>query len=519
MIMKRMKKIYALAILGAALAGCSLEPVNFSQLAPDNSLNTESDLAAAVTGVYHEFRQGGWAAYNCSWGSLLTLQVGCTDEADCNWVWDQQLNYMWMPYDDTDGWESNFYKTFVPAITRITALLERMKHLTVSAPVKRQYAAELRTIRAMFAYDLYDLYGPVPIIVDGKLATDPDKAMAWEPVRPTVDWYVEFLETELTEVQENLKPQNKLLPTEWGRVTVGIAQMYLLKLYMHEAGQETNYREGGEAAAAKWWKKAAELSAKMMAPGTPYGLMKDYMGIWEPDNKGNKEVIFAIPCMPTGGLGNNFLAHTLPADYVSRKDVPLTCWGGFLGTWETYDSFAPGDKRRQGLVAEYWNGKRMVNRRTDKISGKSAPFPMKYPENNTTNGNWDSSDYVLERFADVILSRAEALNELNVPTDEVKSLIHQIRSRAFDNYEGSTNEKTVNDIADKDAMRQHILNERLWEFYWEGKRRPDLIRNGSLISNAIARGKTFAEDKHILYCIPQSVRYESPTIAQNPGWE
>ena len=216
MIMKRMKKIYALAILGAALAGCSLEPVNFSQLAPDNSLNTESDLAAAVTGVYHEFRQGGWAAYNCSWGSLLTLQVGCTDEADCNWVWDQQLNYMWMPYDDTDGWESNFYKTFVPAITRITALLERMKHLTVSAPVKRQYAAELRTIRAMFAYDLYDLYGPVPIIVDGKLATDPDKAMAWEPVRPTVDWYVEFLETELTEVQENLKPQNKLLPTEWG---------------------------------------------------------------------------------------------------------------------------------------------------------------------------------------------------------------------------------------------------------------------------------------------------------------
>lgn len=519
MIMKRMKKIYALAILGAALAGCSLEPVNFSQLAPDNSLNTESDLTAAVTGVYHEFRQGGWAAYNCSWGSLLTLQVGCTDEADCNWVWDQQLNYMWMPYDDTDGWESNFYKTFVPAITRITALLERMKHLTVSAPVKRQYAAELRTIRAMFAYDLYDLYGPVPIIVDGKLATDPDKAMAWEPVRPTVDWYVEFLETELTEVQENLKPQNKLLPTEWGRVTVGIAQMYLLKLYMHEAGQETNYREGGEAAAAKWWKKAAELSAKMMAPGTPYGLMKDYMGIWEPDNKGNKEVIFAIPCMPTGGLGNNFLAHTLSADYVSRKDVPLTCWGGFLGTWETYDSFAPGDKRRQGLVAEYWNGKRMVNRRTDKISGKSAPFPMKYPENNTTNGNWDSSDYVLERFADVILSRAEALNELNGPTDEVKSLIHQIRSRAFDNYEGSTNEKTVNDITDKDAMRQHILNERLWEFYWEGKRRPDLIRNGSLISNAIARGKTFAEDKHILYCIPQSVRYESPTIAQNPGWE
>ncbi len=101
----------------------------------------------------------------------------------------------------------------------------------------------------------------------------------------------------------------------------------------------------------------------------------------------------------------------------------------------------------------------------------------------------------------------------------MKALVHQIRSRAFDNYSGSQNEKLVDDIVTKEDMRQHILNERLWEFYWEGKRRPDLIRNGSLISNARARGKSFAEDKHILYCIPQSVRYESPTIAQNPGWE
>lgn len=506
------------AACGTAVS-CGLEPVNFSRLAPDNALNTESDLSAAVTGIYHEFRQGGWGAYNCSWGSLLTLQVGCTDEADCNWVWDQQMNYMWKPYDDTDGWMSQFYKTFVPAVTRITSLLERMKHLSVSAPVKRQYQAELRTIRAMFAYDLYDLYGPVPIVTDGELATDPDKAMAWEPVRPTVEWYVNFIETELTEAQENLRTQDKLLSTEWGRVTVGVAQMYLLKLYMHEAGQETHYREGGEAEAAKWWKKAEELTSVMTGPDSPYGLLDDYMGIWKPANKGNKEVIFAISCMPTGGLGNNFLAHALPADYRSRANVPLTCWGGFLGTWETYDSFAPGDKRREGLVAEYWNGSRTVNRRTDRISGKSAPFPMKYPENSSTNGNWDSSDYVLERFADVILSRAEALNELYGPTDEVKKLVHRIRARAFDNYAGSPAESLVDAISDKEAMRQHILNERLWEFCWEGKRRPDLIRNGSLISNARARGKVYAEDKHILYCIPQSVRYESPTVAQNPGWE
>lgn len=509
-------KKYAFVLLLLPLASCELEPRNYDALDPDKALNTESDLTAAVTGVYHEFRQGGWGAYNCSWGSLLTLQVGCTDEGDSNWVWDQQTNYMWKPDSDTDGWMSTFYKSFVPAITRITSLLERMKTVAVSAPIKRKYTAELRTIRAIFAYDLYDLYGTVPIIVDPQLALDPDKALNWKPTRPTVDWYVRFLETELQEAQENLPSQANVAASDWGRMTKGIAQVYLLNLYLHEAGQETHYRAGN---AERWWTKVDSLTRVMTGSNSPYELMDDYMSIWDPKKKGNKEIIFPISCMPNGGLGNTFLAHALPADYKSQNSVPLTCWGGFLGTWETYDSFAPGDKRREGLKAEYWNGEKVVNRRTDKISGKSAPFPMKYPENPSTNGSWDASDYVINRFAEVILARAEALNELNGPTPEVKTLLHRIRTRAFNNYEGSANKKLVDDITDKGVMRQHILNERLWEFYWEGKRRPDLIRNGTLVSNAIERGKTFAEDKHILYCIPQSVRYESPTITQNPGWD
>lgn len=35
--------------------------------------------------------------------------------------------------------------------------------------------AEVRCLRAMWAYDLYDLYGTVPLITDPDIALDPQK--------------------------------------------------------------------------------------------------------------------------------------------------------------------------------------------------------------------------------------------------------------------------------------------------------------------------------------------------------
>lgn len=510
---KIIKSTVSLILVSIFFTSCSMESESFDTLSSNNVLKTESDVSAAVTGIYHEFRQGGWDAYNCAWGSLLTQQELCTDEADCNFVVDVQLDYLWKPETEAMG---AFYKQFVPAITRTTALLERIKNVSISAPIKRLYIAELRTVRAMFAFDLYDLYGTVPVIIDPDIALNPQKAEALVPVRPTTDWYVNFIETELKESQSNLRTASKIGAADYGHVTTGISQMYLLKLYMHEAGQEMHYRSN-EVKAMFWWAKADSVS-NVIIQSNQYSLQADYMSIWSPSNQRNKEVIFSIPCFPTGGLGNIFLAETLPADYVSRSGIPLTKWGGFLTPWEFYDTYNATDKRRQALVTSYWNGTKMVDRRTEYV-GKSAPFPMKYQENPNTNGNWDGSEYVICRYAEVILSRAEAINERFGPTQEAKDLVHSIRRRAFENYDLSTHKQEIDNITDKVTFRKHILKERGWEFCWEGKRRPDLIRHGKLIEDAQNRGKIFANLKHILYPIPQSVIYESPSIVQNPGYD
>jgi len=79
-------------------------------------------------------------------------------------------------------------------------------------------------------------------------------------------------------------------------------------------------------------------------------------------------------------------------------------------------------------------------------------------------------------------------------------------------------------VADFSGMTQAqfrlaLLDERGREFYGEGVRRQDLIRNGTYISGAVARGKVNAQAHMVLYPIPRAVITQSRgVISQNPGY-
>lgn len=116
------------------------------------------------------------------------------------------------------------------------------------------------------------------------------------------------------------------------------------------------------------------------------------------------------------------------------------------------------------------------------------------------------------RYAVVLLSRAEALNELNGPNQESVDLVNQIRNRAG---LGSVN---LSDFPSKEALLEQILNERKLEFWNEGKRRRDLIRTNRFIKCAHDRGITNAKDTHVYFPIPQSAIDANPLLKQNDGY-
>ncbi|RYZ47407.1 MAG: RagB/SusD family nutrient uptake outer membrane protein, partial [Sphingobacteriales bacterium] len=115
------------------------------------------------------------------------------------------------------------------------------------------------------------------------------------------------------------------------------------------------------------------------------------------------------------------------------------------------------------------------------------------------------------RFADILLAHAEALNELNGPSQAAIDLINRVRTRA------GVSILALVDFPSKDLLRDHILKERGWEFFSEGHRRLDLLRMNKFISNAVARGKN-AKPHHVLFPIPQEVMDSDPLLEQNAGY-
>ena len=93
--------------------------------------------------------------------------------------------------------------------------------------------------------------------------------------------------------------------------------------------------------------------------------------------------------------------------------------------------------------------------------GQDDKRSFKFEEDLAATGADLGNDFPVVRYADILLSKAEALNELTGPTQEAIDLINLVRTKA-----GVTLLKT-GDFASKDLLRAHILKERGWEFFTE----------------------------------------------------
>jgi hypothetical protein len=133
-----------------------------------------------------------------------------------------------------------------------------------------------------------------------------------------------------------------------------------------------------------------------------------------------------------------------------------------------------------------------------------------------------SLNYVYLRYADVVLMKAEALNELNMTVEALVPL-NAIRKRARESYlydEGlpgfgsipvdllpdivSTNQQTV-----RDAIRQ----ERRVELGFEFHRFFDLMRYGQSAAEDALSATGFIYEQHHYFLIPQSELDTNPLIS------
>ncbi|MFB2118511.1 RagB/SusD family nutrient uptake outer membrane protein [Parapedobacter sp. 2B3] len=474
------------------LHGCygKLDSEMYDAINPSIFPKNANDIEALVTACYYPFRNAEWAGlYNNSTGiqnTDLTTDICMEQWAEERWLILNNLNWNASTLQ-LRTWYSNYNQ-----FSKMTMNIERISNVQMDEDLKARYIAEIRCARGWMAFIMFNLYGPIPV-ASLDILENPLTDVVIE--RPTQEWMVNYIETELTEAAKVLP--YKYGANDWGRFTKGMAQMILLKLYMHE----------------KNWSKAETIGRELMKPEYEYRLMDNYSSIFTLENEQNSEIIYATP--NTIKTVQTYLPHVLPTNY-PVKNANIPGWSGFRIPWFFYHTFEVKDKRLEVLVGEYTGTDGITyNEENPGIYMWGGAIPVKYGEDPQATGHGSQIDWIVYRYADAVLLLAEAIaNNNGNPTTEAIELINMVRRRAgLDDLE-------LKDYNTLKKINELILLERGHELWFEGCRREDLIRHGKYIEYARQyKGSLNAQDHFVLFPIPQEYINEGKgKIQQNPGY-
>lgn len=489
--MKFRKNIYLLlSVIALAFSGCKdvLDQETYSELAPDNFLNTKEGIESVL---YSCFGAGFINGYDLH--SVYNINNWCTD---IEWESGGQEGYTSVliygfNWDAETNWLSGvMWERPYRAIRNANSLLSYIDASAVSDEEKELYKAEARFIRVMMYNYLYSWYGPVPLRTS---TTDPT-----DLARCTDEEMTSFIESELTEIASILPfPGSE---QNYGRPTRGGALALLCKFYLNQ----------------KKWQKAADAAKQVMDLGY-YQLYKSgpYADLFKVENEINSEYILVSPNTAEND-GLNYINGAFPPNFYKDPKsgiVKQSNWNNWGAQYRLYDSFVnsfdPADTRDDCILTEYINTAGATISLLNANNTRSFKF---WPDPNAIS-NEHGNDMPLIRYADILLSRAEALNNLSAaPTQEAIDLINQVRERA------GVADLQLSDFPTTASLNAHLLKERGWELYCEAFiRREDQIRFGTFISSAVERGYN-AKDYQLVFPIPQQEIDANANAEQSEGY-
>ncbi|MGY5851905.1 RagB/SusD family nutrient uptake outer membrane protein [Salegentibacter sp. F14] len=477
------KIVFFLTFTVTLFSSCEdlLEEQTFTTLSPEDFFKTGEDLEVVLNSVYGELR------YSDITRDAVTLQEVNTDIAfeRSGGIFTFNRPIEEFTWTSTHQWLSNSWDRRYRGIFKANTVLDNASLVDMDENRKNEIIAEARFLRAFNYFLLYDFFGPVPLI------TSSETKVTDRPSRPTEEEMISFIEDELLVASEQLP----LTPPrgQYGRPTKGAALGALAKFYMM----------------TKRWQDAAATAKQVMDLGE-YDLFveENRTELFNFENQRDNEFIFVsvMSDTPDDDTGNGWLSHVVPRGY-QWKYPPRQIFAAEYKIWSDFlEIFDPEDERLDAFLFEFENadGETVV-------LGEDNARSLKYPEYPNQGISRAPNDFPFIRYSDILLSRAEALNEINGPNQESIDLINMVREAA------GVSTFTVGDFADKEALRNFILDERGREFHTEALRRQDLIRHGKFIQKAIERGKP-AQEFQVRYPIPQTEMDRNPNLTQNEGY-
>jgi len=240
-------------------------------------------------------------------------------------------------------------------------------------------------------------------------------------------------------------------------------------------------------------------------------LLPKYSDIFDYNNKGNKEIIMAVRFQlleSSDNIYQNFQynASNFPSKVTQgTKDSIGPVGSGSNSVMQitplVRNQFSNDDQRKYGTFYEVFTT----------VPAFYSSITTKFNGTVSNGQRFYVSDYILYRYADVLLMKAEAKNALG---QDPSSEVNLVRKRAYGaNYNShifTNGTKAQNDDA--------ILKERLLELTTEGKRWWDLIRFGKAFDLVPLLQPRIGQNYLLLFPIGSDVLSLEPKVTQNTGW-
>lgn len=496
-------------------------------------------IEGKMSDVYYSFRQALGNNYN-------RVQTFSSDEATGvsfgTDYFDKGENihpsiHNFMSGDDP----ANYWTDLASGITKCNKIIEEFKETP-------KVAAPARLMRAFYHFILMDSYGDVPVL--DHLPAD-NEAVVRSPRKEVA----EFIEKEVKECLPDLSDKNDA--STYGKPNKWMAEALLVKLYInwgvYTCGDVTKY----DVATTKNNKldECVKYCDDIIGSGL-FNLNDPYRKKFMFDNGPQiKDFIYAMPydkVSAQGLLYGRYRAFRRIDDgdtqgYYGGK-MGKSCAGICAMNPEFADLFClEGDDRNDAIL----KGKVFIH---DAITGEETDKPYIYkgtqleltktitlqegglatlncgatpdgwrqgyrsikfypnPNEYSAYNRYQSNDVPIFRFADIILTKAEAIKRGATATngDTPQSLFNQIRSYVHA------------PLLDHNPSLQEILDERGREFFDENWRRNDMIRFGTFESEYGFHKHSNPDARFDKTCrilpVPDDILKENTNWEQNPGY-
>jgi hypothetical protein len=509
-----MKKYIKIPVLVLIIAIATNSCTKQLDLAPVSSLSdasywkTPDQVDAFVSGVEQAFRSGTSAFELLGEGRSDIFGTDPGSSSAFTGEATQGIENLWNNTLDGNNPGVSNYGGFYFNINQINLLISKLNTLSIVTPANKNYYLGMAYgMRAFYYFQLYKSWGKV--IIQTEPTTAIDVSNLAKPASGE-DSVMALIKSDI-DLSANSFGNDFSFRNKKGYWSKAATLMLKAQVYLW-----TSYRGGGTADATIALNALNDIQTNVPS----LHLLPNFNDVFSSGNNGNAEIIYAIhnqlneSSLPFAGTfepQTGLIANFYDSAENRQFNVTDDNWGGLLrapvkiATFRRFDD--KDSRKRASITAGYTlsNGNYQI----------AGAFVSKYKGEQNAGNRVYTNDYPIYRYAELLLLKAEAKVVLGQdPSNE----INLVRARAFGSAYDPAVQGYPNQAIDADP-KEAILQERFYEFIFEGKRWYDLRRmdaSGKYVFQYTSVSSS--EPYKLLWPIDRNTLTNNPALEQTPGY-